>query len=133
MGYEGRTIDEFVDTLTTAGVSRVVDVRELPLSRKKGFSKTKLSEALGDAGIEYVHLRAAGNPYRDMRKDIERCLRMYSGYIDERPEVIEELTTLTGQRKTALLCFEADPECCHRSILVERINAGDRPMTVRHL
>jgi len=58
VGYEGRSIDELVDALRAAGVERLVDVRELPLSRRKGFSKTALGDTLRDAGIEYIHVRA---------------------------------------------------------------------------
>ncbi len=133
MGYEGRTLDEFVAALVEAGVRRVIDVRELPLSRRKGFSKTKLNDALADAGIEYVHLRAAGNPFRDLRKNIERCLRMYRGYIEGQPEVIDELDRLTVGGTTALLCVEADPESCHRSILVEEMTNAGLALNVRHL
>src|SRR5476649_1046545 len=53
-GYEGLGVGEFIDRLRTAGVGTVVDVRELPLSRKKGFSKQSFAEALRAAGIEYV-------------------------------------------------------------------------------
>lgn len=133
VGYAGRTLDEFVDILTEVNVSRVVDVRELPLSRRRGFSKTKLRQTLQDAGIEYVHLRAAGNPYRDFRKDIERCLRMYRGYINDRPEVVEELTMLAGSKPTALLCVEADHTCCHRSVLAEHMTDREHELTVQHL
>jgi Protein of unknown function, DUF488 len=51
VGYEGRSIDELVDALPGAGVERLVDVRELPLSRRRGFSKTALGDALRRAGI----------------------------------------------------------------------------------
>lgn len=133
VGYEGRSLDEFVADLLEAGVRRVIDVRELPLSRRKGFSKTKLSHALTGAGIEYVHLRAAGNPFRDLRKNIERCLRMYRGYIEERPEVIDELDRLTVGGTAALLCVEAAPEACHRSILVEEMKNAGLALKVHHL
>ncbi len=62
VGYEGLSLPHFLDRLAQANVSRLIDVRELPLSRRPGFSKTKLSEALGDSGIEYVHMRLLGNP-----------------------------------------------------------------------
>ena len=79
VGYEGRTPDELIELLARKGVRRVVHVRALPLSRRRGFSKTPLREALGAHGIDYVHLRDAGNPYRDLRADPKRCLRLYAG------------------------------------------------------
>ncbi len=74
IGYEGRSLTEFVQLLVKNAITRVIDVRELPLSRRRGFSKTSLTEALAAHDIEYVHLRKAGNPYRDQRNDVEVCL-----------------------------------------------------------
>ena len=84
IGYAGRNAPEFVEVLTAAGVDLVVDVRALPLSRKKGFSKTSLRENLQAAGIEYLHLRSAGNPFRDQKHDVERCLGLYGQHLDAR-------------------------------------------------
>ena len=61
-GYEGLAIDGFIARLKKAGVAVVVDVRELPLSRKKGFSKTAFAEALHGAGIAYTHVPTFGCP-----------------------------------------------------------------------
>lgn len=133
VGYEGRTLAEFVAALRKARVRRVVDVRELPLSRRKGFSKTKLGETLRDAGIEYFHFRDAGNPYRDQRGDIERCLREYRRHIAKRPQVIEQLAELTSEKKTALLCVEADPSSCHRSVLVQHMATRQKSLVVEHI
>ncbi|TQK97553.1 helix-turn-helix protein [Streptomyces puniciscabiei] len=61
-GYEGRDIDSFVASLLDSRIDVVADVRLTPISRKKGFSKTRLGQALAEAGIEYTHLRGLGNP-----------------------------------------------------------------------
>ncbi|MFF9398084.1 DUF488 family protein [Streptomyces sp. NPDC014744] len=61
-GYEGRDIESFIASLVDSRVSVVADVRLTPISRKKGFSKTRLGDALAKAGIEYTHLRGLGNP-----------------------------------------------------------------------
>ncbi|HVY46476.1 MAG TPA: DUF488 domain-containing protein [Minicystis sp.] len=133
IGYAGRTLDGFIDALRGAGVVRVVDVRELPLSRRKGFSKTPLSLALAEAGIEYVHLRAAGNPYRTQKADILQCLKLYAGHVDKHPTVVQELIGAIGTAKTALVCFEASARECHRSVLVDRLRAQCPGLEVRHL
>lgn len=133
IGYAGRTVADLVRLLEEAGVDRVVDVRALPLSRRKGFSKKALGAALADHGIEYVHLRAAGNPYRDQKNDIKRCLKLYSGHLDANPEVITAVESVLHGRKAALLCFEADACECHRSIIIERLLAKDPRLAVRHL
>jgi uncharacterized protein (DUF488 family) len=133
IGYEGRTVESFLEALGDAGVTRVIDVRELPLSRRKGFSKTKLGEALEETGIEYVHLRAAGNPYRDKKHDIDHCLALYRGYLDERPEVLDLLEAEMSEAQVALLCVEADHDSCHRSVLADRLKARKRRLKVRKL
>ncbi|MEV5873468.1 DUF488 family protein [Streptomyces sp. NPDC052101] len=61
-GYEGRDIDSFVASLLDSRIDVVADVRLTPISRKKGFSKTRLGEMLGEAGIDYTRLRGLGNP-----------------------------------------------------------------------
>ncbi|QIK96103.1 DUF488 domain-containing protein [Sphingomonas sp. HDW15A] len=123
IGYEGATMDEFLSALREAGVERVIDVRALPLSRRPGFSKTPLKNALAQAGIEYVHLRALGTP-ADGRAAAraghqERLGRIYAAQL-ELPEAIvaaEEMKALAGERPSALLCFERDPGGCHRTLL----------------
>ena len=89
MGYEKRTVTEFVSLLRRNAVDRILDVRELPLSRRKGFSKTPLRAALSEAGIEYVHLRPAGNPFRAEKNDIEQCLGRYRKHLSASPEVLD--------------------------------------------
>jgi uncharacterized protein (DUF488 family) len=61
-GNEGLTIEAFVNRLRDARAALIVDVRELPLSRKKGFSKAAFHEALAEAGIAYTHVPALGCP-----------------------------------------------------------------------
>ncbi len=131
VGYEGKSLGQFVDLLQRQGVTRVVDVRALPLSRRRGFSKTALREALASAAIDYVHLRAAGNPYRAQREDIANCLRLYRQHLESNPEVVALVEEAVEGHRAALLCLEADPTCCHRSLIAERIRARSprRPVT----
>jgi uncharacterized protein (DUF488 family) len=60
--YEGRSLEDFLADLRARGVRLVADVREAPISRKRGFSKTALSDALQRAGIAYRHIRTLGCP-----------------------------------------------------------------------
>jgi uncharacterized protein (DUF488 family) len=133
IGYAGKTLAEFVAALLDAGVERVVDVRALPLSSRKGFSKTALGTALAKKGIEYVHLRSAGNPYRDKKHDIEHCLALYSGHLDENPSVLEEVDAVLAEHRAALLCVEAEAGQCHRGVLAERLRQRDPNRGIRHL
>ena len=74
--YQGKSVADFLGSLHKAWIELVIDVRELPLSRRRGFSKTPLSLALQEANIGYTHLRQAGNPYRAERADLKRCFAL---------------------------------------------------------
>src|SRR4051794_28560023 len=123
-------MDEFLAALKRAGVERLIDVRALPLSRRPGFSKSPLRAALEQAGIEYVHLKALGTPAEGRsaaragrHADLER---IYAGQL-ELPEAIvqgEQMLELAAEKSSALLCFERDPEHCHRTLLLSAV-AGD--------
>ena len=130
IGYEKTTVPEFVAALEKAGVERVIDVRALPLSRRPGFSKSPLRTALGEAGIEYVHLKALGTPAEGRNAaragrhaDMER---VYAGQL-ELPEAIAqsaEMLELAREKPSALLCMEREPAHCHRTLLLNAV-AGD--------
>ena len=127
IGYEGTTVGEFIGALTVAGVTRVIDLRALPLSRRPGCSKSALRAALEEAGIEYVHLKALGTP-ADGRAAARagrhlELQRIYSGQL-ELPEAIAEaaqMLELAREKPTALLCIERDPTHCHRSLLLAAV------------
>jgi len=116
IGYEGRELDELLAILRAHEVDRLLDVRQLPLSRRRGFSKTPLGEALRAAGIEYLHVRAAGNPFR---KEGEPGIAKYREYL---PAVaVAEVADAARGHRAALLCFCADVEHCHRGVLAPRV------------
>jgi uncharacterized protein (DUF488 family) len=119
IGYEGRALDELIAILASNKIDRVIDVRELPLSRRRGFSKTPLGTALGDAGIEYVHMREAGNPYRKLKDAIPRdeLLAKYRAHIRTAPAAVANVADQVRGHRAVLLCYEADCAQCHRSLL----------------
>jgi uncharacterized protein (DUF488 family) len=136
IGYEGATVAEFISALQNAGVERVIDVRALPNSRRPGFSKTPLRNALSEAGIDYVHLRALGTPAEGRSAAragrIEDLERIYAGQL-ELPEAMAEgaqMVELAKEKPSALLCYEREPSGCHRSLLLRAV-APD--MDVVHL
>jgi uncharacterized protein (DUF488 family) len=124
IGYEATTMGEFLAALQEAGVKQVIDVRAVPNSRRPGFSKTPLRNALAEAGIDYVHLKALGTPSEGRsaaragrQEDLER---IYAGQL-ELPEAIvqaEQMRELAAEKPSALLCYERDPAGCHRSLLL---------------
>jgi uncharacterized protein (DUF488 family) len=139
IGYEKRTIDEYVQLLVDAAIDVVIDVRETAWSHKPGFSKGALSEALAAEGIEYVHASFAGNPkhLRDVADDHSECIENFRRYLSSMPEIVEELDSLIGGyaslgRSVALTCFERHPGDCHRSILADAW-ASSHYRTVDHL
>jgi len=121
IGYEQRSISEFLDVLLEHKVEKLVDVRELPLSRKKGFSKASLSESLSSVGIQYRHVRAAGNPHRKQKSNIDQCLALYSNYLKNNPHVLEVVAAELSKKPTAILCYERKHRNCHRSILLDSL------------
>ena len=136
IGYEATTVGEFLSALQSAGVERLIDVRALPLSRRPGFSKSALSGALQEAGIEYFHLRALGTP-ADGRAAAragrqEELQRIYAGQL-ELPEAVAEgakMLALAAEKPSVLLCYERDPAVCHRTLL---LNALAPSAEVEHL
>ena len=123
IGYEGRALDELIAELRFNRVGRVIDVRELPLSRRRGFSKTPLSEALAAVDIEYVHLRQAGNPYRRAQDLIPRdeLLAKYKVHLAGARQAVADVADAVRGRRASLLCYERHPGECHRSLLAKRI------------
>ena len=128
IGYEKRSPDELIEALRDAGVEQLVDIRQLPLSRRKGFSKTPLAAICADAGIEYVHLRNAGNPFRNFDDDI---LALYAGHLERSPEVVDEVLAAISTKRSALMCLERDHAQCHRSILAAAL--ARRGATIENL
>ena len=127
IGYEGATLAEVIGKLQGAGVGIVLDVRAVAASRRAGFSKTLLCNSLGEAGIDYRHLRALGTPKpgrEAARKG--RIAEMHAIFEEqlETPEAqmqLAEATEIAAERPAALLCFEADASGCHRRIVADRI------------
>jgi uncharacterized protein (DUF488 family) len=125
IGYERRSFDELLKELRKHKVTRLVDVRELPLSRRKGFSKGALSASLEENGIQYEHIRVAGNPYRKDYDDIEPCLKRYARHLKQNPSIVESVTAEFSGATCAILCYERDHTHCHRSVLIDAIKQKD--------
>ena len=129
IGYEGKTVDEFLGELAAAGVERVIDVRAVAASRRPGFSKTALGNALRERGIDYLHLRPLGTPAAGReaaRKGRTAEMReIYAGQLetDEAHIALEQALAAATEKKAALLCFEAEAPGCHRAMLAERMIA----------
>lgn len=134
IGYEGATPDRLVAALKAAGVATLVDVRAIAASRRPGFAKSALSAAVQEAGIGYLHLRALGTPAAgraaaragrpaEMRRIFAEHLKGV-----ESQAALAELSALARRQPVCLLCLEADPTTCHRTMVAEAVG-----LPVRHL
>lgn len=127
VGYERhRQADAFASLLRHACVERLIDVRELPISRRRGYAKTALAQALATEGIEYVHMRSLGNPkrYRDLYKSgrVREGRAAYERHLlGERVEALRELVPLLEERRSALMCVEHDVAICHRAVIFDAL------------
>ena len=127
IGYEGTDIDRFVATLGAVGIARLADVRAVPHSRKKGFSRKSLTSRLESEGIEYASFQPLGDPKpgRDAARSghYELFHEIYEAHLqtEDAQSAIEDLAAAAGAVPTCLLCFERDPSVCHRSIVAKRL------------
>lgn len=120
------------------GVTHVVDVRELPLSRRPGLSKTALARALGEVGIGYTHVRGLGNPKENRERyrsgDVAAGRQTYRRrLLQAAMGELEALAALAEREAVCLLCFERDPAQCHRQVIVEELQRLRGDLRVRHL
>jgi uncharacterized protein (DUF488 family) len=125
IGHSTRTIDEFAAILLANGVELLVDVRTIPKSRyNPQFNSDALENSLKAAGIGYVHAAGLGG-LRHTKKDSvnhgwkNASFRGFADYMqtDEFEESLTTLIELAGKRKTAIMCAEAVPWKCHRSLI----------------
>lgn len=139
IGYEGATVATFLDALRAAGIGLLVDVRALASSRRPGFAKTRLAANLAEAGVDYLHLRGLGTPaegraaaragrHDEMRRVFAEQLATPAAQAEL--DVLAEL--VRGERRVCILCFEADPRHCHRSLVASAL-AERMPLVVEHL
>jgi uncharacterized protein (DUF488 family) len=126
IGYEGASVEDFLATLTVAGVTTLLDIREIAASRRRGFAKTALRDNLASVDIAYRHEPALGSP-RDIRHRLretgnyERFFRDFDRYLTTQQDLLTRLATeLAGT--VALLCYERDHHECHRKSVAAAFN-----------
>jgi len=130
VGYEGRTVDELIAHLRSKNVNCVIDVRQVPFSRKPGFSKNKLAQTLRRTKIDYVHLGDLGAP-KALREDLKLTgdysafFQQMDRYLAGKKDTIEEVYRYVMNGRCCLMCFERLAAKCHRKIVANRIRARD--------
>ena len=125
IGYEKADLSDFIATLQLAGVETLVDVRDRAQSRRRGFSKTALSNALETAGIDYLHLKELGDPKEGReaarRGDWIGFRNIFSEVMasDQANKALSQLEELASNNSICLMCYERDEKTCHRKIVTD--------------
>ncbi|MCL4472956.1 MAG: DUF488 domain-containing protein [Actinobacteria bacterium] len=131
IGHSTHTLDEFIALLRNAGMQRVADVRSVPRSRRvPWFNKESLVDSLPAAGIAYIHTKNLGG-WRKPRPDSINTgwrnagFRGYADYMqsEEFTLAAAELAELAKKKPTAVMCAEAVPFRCHRSLIADFFTA----------
>jgi uncharacterized protein (DUF488 family) len=129
IGYERTRLPDLISRLQTASVTLVIDVRAIAASRRLGFSKTLLSGSLADAGLDYVHLRDLGTPKSGRiaarAGRTAEMTQIFAAHLQTGAAqgALARAIELSLGRRVCLLCYEADPSCCHRAIVAAEITA----------
>jgi uncharacterized protein (DUF488 family) len=139
IGHSNRALEEFLAMLEAHGVERLVDVRTLPRSRHNPqFNTDSLKKSVNTAGIRYTHLKGLGGLRHAARYSINTGWRnaSFRGYADylQTPEfdgALARLTKLAAKKRCAIMCAEAMPWRCHRSLIADALSV--RGIGVEHI
>ncbi|HET7404836.1 MAG TPA: DUF488 domain-containing protein [Candidatus Bathyarchaeia archaeon] len=139
VGHSTRTLEEFIHLLQAQGVNMIVDVRTIPRSKRNPqFNLENLPASLGKSGIDYLHLKELGglrHPRADSKNTAWRNLsfRGFADYMQtsEFESGLERLISIARNRSVAIMCAEALPWRCHRSLIADALTA--RGIGVEHI
>lgn len=136
-GYEGLDITTYIARLKEFGIQTVIDVRALPLSRKKGFSKRAFDAALANVGIAYIHVPELGCPMEIRHRfkydgDWDAYTESFIAYLRTQGTSVNKLAQTAKTTRACLVCFEADFNVCHRTYVARAARAVGAPK-VLHL
>lgn len=138
-GYEGVRLEDFIGQLKRHNVQILIDIRERPLSRKKGFSKKALTAALAAEDINYLHIKELGSPSELRKKlredkDYSYFFDEFSNYLSSKKDSLLEVLEVIQNSIGCLLCYEKSHEECHRKLVVEELlQMNSNEISVKHL
>lgn len=124
-GYEGLSVDAFLNGLIANGIHQLIDVRMNPIARRFGFHKSTLSRLCGELGISYVHVPQLGihSSLRQELNDQDDYEELFKQYrrstLKTETEAIDAVTKLVQDKPSVLVCMEACPDQCHRKHLAK--------------
>ena len=139
IGYEGRGIGDFVAHLKHFNISCLIDVREVPISRKPGFSKKILCQKLENENISYIHIKALGSPSSIRKKlktdlDYNYFFKAYDDHLSCNMDAIKEVHKFILDENICIMCFEHLPNKCHRSLIANKVKEYDgNGLRIRHI
>lgn len=139
-GYAGLDPAAFLRRLRGNGVDVVVDVRQNPVSRKKGFSRSSLSKFLIANGIDYLHEPELGVPVELRQKlkrgeqDLASYFQRFRQHLSEHPDPLDRVYALALRKRCCLICLEHLPQECHRSVVAQAVmERNGHRLTVVHI
>lgn len=141
IGYEGKSLEQYLNILIEKNVKLLCDVRKNPLSMKYGFSKNQLKNACNEIGIEYIHIPELGISSKkrvnlDTQEDYNKLFDEYdkTTLVDEYDKVIELTHLINEYNRIAITCFEGTANKCHRSRVANAVlNIPDWNIPIMHL
>lgn len=141
IGHSTRPVAELLALLRTHGIVSLVDVRTIPLSRRNPqFNQEALKASAETAGLRYRHAPALGGLRKSRPDSINlgwknASFRGYADYMqtDEFWRALDELLAAAAEAPTAILCAEAVPWRCHRSLIADAVTSEGKGWTVRHI
>jgi len=123
IGYEGKSIEQFVNMLLINNVRLLCDIRSVPLSRKFGFSQGKLQHIAESVGISYIHIPSLGIESEQRRsleapEDYTNLFTAYKESLASKVLYLQQVfSLLKNNSRIAIMCYEGDPNFCHRNIV----------------
>lgn len=123
IGYEGRSVEAFINELIQNDIHLLCDVRRNPLSRKFGFSKSKLEHIIKNVGIEYCHIPELGIESEkrvslNSIQDYELLFQEYAATLPQKCKYINMIKEfLKEKERVALMCYEKEAYMCHRHVI----------------
>lgn len=137
-GYEGLSIDGFLNLLIGSGIRRLIDVRNNPIARRYGFHKSTLQRLTERLEIDYVHFPSLGIRSEDRQSlvDQDAYETLFDNYensvLRSERQAIQQVGRLVTELPSVLVCMESEPKCCHRSRLAATVSNATK-LPVRHL
>ena len=140
IGYEGRSIDAYINLLIKNNIKILCDVRKNPLSRKYGFTKQSLKKITSSLGIKYVHIPELGIDSKlrknlNTRKDYQKLFASYkTSLLPSNKEALNTIMSLiNAQKRVALTCFEFESDLCHRHCISSALQKEKTNLKIKHI